>query len=106
MATEKTITNKIRAWLKQCPGVWFFKVHGGVFQTPGIPDLILCVDGFFVALEVKQPGKKATVLQARTILNIREADGIAAVVTSLDQVKVIVKSLLRDSVSLNVQMTS
>lgn len=94
MATEKTITNKIRAWLKQCPGVWFFKVHGGVFQTPGIPDLILCVNGIFVALEVKQPGKKATFLQAQTLARITRAKGRATVVTSLDEVKQIVEPLL------------
>ena len=92
MPTEKTITKNIQVWLKQQPGVFFYKVHGDPFQTAGLPDLILCVSGRFVGLEVKQPGKKPTPLQTRTLEKIKEAGGASAIVTSLDEVKEIIST--------------
>jgi|TARA_R110000744_G_scaffold92006_11_gene178376 hypothetical protein len=94
MATEKTITKNIQAWLKSQPNVWHFKVHGGPFQTAGIPDLIVCANSRLVGIEVKQPGKKPTPLQSSTIRQIHASGGIAAVVTSLDEVKTIIEPLL------------
>ena len=94
VSSEKAITKKIRDWLKLQPNVWFFKVHGGPHQAAGVPDLILCVNGHFVALEVKRPGKKATVLQTRTIQQINNSNGDAHIVTSLDEVKEFIVPLL------------
>ena len=43
----------------------------------GEPDLICCVDGKFVAIEVKAPGKKPRLLQLRKLELWRQAGAIA-----------------------------
>ena len=52
---EKTITNKILKYLKEQPCCFAFKEHGGAYGTAGIPDIICCYKGKFVAFEVKAP---------------------------------------------------
>lgn len=36
-------------------GVFCFKIHGSESMMAGLPDLICCVDGKFLGLEVKTP---------------------------------------------------
>jgi hypothetical protein len=81
---EARLQRRIRKALEEYFfGSFWFKVHGGPYQSAGIPDLLGCVDGRFCALEVKVPGGKgATRLQLATIDKIRKAGGIAGVVTS------------------------
>lgn len=43
----------------------------------GIPDIIACVNGTFVAIEVKGPNGKPSELQKRNIRLINECGGIA-----------------------------
>lgn len=64
-------------------------------QQGGIPDIIGCVEGRFVALEVKSPdgNHPVTELQEHTLKEITEAEGLAAVVRSVDQAKQVVASL-------------
>jgi hypothetical protein len=72
------------------PGCFFFKVNGNGFQRSGIPDLIGCINGRFIGLEVKDPKNKsygATKLQLHIIELIKESDGIAGVVRSFEEAK-------------------
>lgn len=48
-------------------------------QRSGIPDLLCCVNGYFVAIEVKASKGKASELQLWNIQKIKEAGGIALV---------------------------
>lgn len=86
-ATEASITRAIQKYLKSLDDVWFFKVHGGPFQTAGIPDILACRDGRLFGFEVKQQGKKATPIQQRTIDLINDAGGVALVVSSVEEVE-------------------
>jgi hypothetical protein len=43
-------------------------------------DFLLCIKGYFFAIETKAPGKKPTPLQDTTIATIREAGGLVFVV--------------------------
>lgn len=90
--TEKTIVNSILKWLKAQPECFAWKEHGGQYGMAGIPDIICCYQGQFLALEVKQPGNKATKLQLETIHRIIEAKGQAYVVYSLDEVKQLLRA--------------
>ena len=90
---EQTIVDKIKAYLKTIPNLFFWKEHGGQYGTAGIPDIIVCYKGKFIALECKLPGRKPTLLQAITLRKIMLAGGIAVVVTSLDQAKEIIESI-------------
>ena len=65
-------------------GVWYFiPVSNGMGQS-GIPDIICCVSGRFLAIECKAGKNKPTALQAKQIEDIRHAGGAAAVVNELN----------------------
>ena len=89
--SEKSIVTKILRYLKTVPGCFCWKGHGGMYGTAGIPDIIACVNGRFIAFEVKTPSGKATKLQEATIKKILKAGGVAAVVRSVDEVMVILE---------------
>lgn len=90
---EQTIVDKIKAYLKTIPNLFFWKEHGGQYGTAGIPDIIVCYKGKFISFECKLPERKPTLLQAITLRKIMLAGGIAVVVTSLDQAKEIIESI-------------
>ena len=50
---ERDIVAAILRLLKKTPGCFCWKEHGGMYGTAGIPDIIACVGGRFVAFEVK-----------------------------------------------------
>lgn len=90
---ETKVTKSIMAYLKE-RGVWHFKVAGGPMQQRGVPDIICCVGGMFVALEVKRPELgRLTDLQALTIERIRESGGVAEVVTSVEEAAAVLDGL-------------
>ncbi len=90
---ESALIKKIRTYLMNLDGCFFWKEHGGQYGTAGIPDIIVCYHGRFVALEAKVGKNKPTSLQAATIKQIQKAGGTAAVVYSLDDVKKILNNL-------------
>ena len=90
---EKDIVNAIMKYLKTVPKTFVFKEHGNMYGTAGIPDLIACIDGKFVAFEVKTPSGKLSKLQEVTIRKIKEANGKAYKVTSVEEVKQILENL-------------
>jgi len=90
---EKSITAAVMRYLKTVPHCFCWKQHGGQFGTAGLPDIICCIGGRFVAFEVKTPSGKLTKLQETTIAKIREAKGNAYKVTSVQEVKEIIESL-------------
>ncbi|ULG73188.1 VRR-NUC domain-containing protein [Macrococcus brunensis] len=86
--TEKKIERQIIAYLESLDA-WVFKVHGGSqFQRAGVPDIIACVNGRFVAVEVKRPkGGIVSPLQHENIDWINRTGGVALVATSIDEVE-------------------
>ncbi len=85
---ETEITKKIQRYLKSVPLWWGFKVQGGAQQKKGVPDIVGCYNGHFVALEVKRPQLgRLSALQDHIIEQIRSANGHAYVVRSVDDVK-------------------
>lgn len=79
IAQEKCFENKIKAFLEK-QGAWFIKYWAGSqFTKAGVPDILACVDGHFVAVEVKAQNGKPSELQLHTINKIREAGGFAIV---------------------------
>ena len=90
---EKDIVTAIMRYLKTVPDCFCWKQHGVQFGTAGLPDIIVCLGGRFVAFEVKQPTGKLTKLQESTIQKIKAAKGNAYKVTSVDEVKEIVSKL-------------
>lgn len=91
---ESDLVRSILRYLKTVPGCFCWKEHGGMYGTAGIPDIICCINGRFVAFEAKVPGNVPTKLQDLTIRKIRNSGGIAAVVYSLEEVKASVDEVL------------
>jgi hypothetical protein len=61
-------------------GVYYFMPAMGSFGRAGIPDIIGCYNGRFVAIECKAGKGKTTALQDRELARIGNADGLAYVV--------------------------
>jgi hypothetical protein len=83
-----------KAVRRRYPGTWLMKVHGGPYQQAGVPDLLLCVEGLFIGLEVKhqKPGESETAARLRTtplqrarIREINAAGGWACTVLGPDE---------------------
>jgi len=94
---EGKLVRKISAHLKD-RGARPFKIHGGdsPFQEVGIPDLLVCFQGYFIGLEVKLPGEKASPVQRVVLSQIEGAGGIGEVVTSVSETEEILKRIERN----------
>jgi len=74
-----------KALAKELGGRWI-KIHGGPYQEKGLSDIIGCLDGRFIAIEVKMPGKEDTVtdMQQRFIDQVLESGGVALVSSNIE----------------------
>lgn len=84
MAAEKIFENEIKKFLNKLPNTWYFKYWAGPYSKSGIPDIIACVNGHFVALEVKAENGHASELQKRNVRLIEESNGVALIVYPKD----------------------
>ena len=84
MAAEKIFENKIKFYIKKIGG-WEIKywsggsISGKKFTRDGVPDILACVRGRFIAIEVKAQDGKPSALQIDTIEELRAAGAIAVV---------------------------
>ncbi|NFB58009.1 VRR-NUC domain-containing protein [Clostridium botulinum] len=84
MAAEKKFENEIKKFLSELPKTWFFKYWAGPYSKSGIPDIIACVDGHFVGIEVKAPNGKPSELQKRNVRLIQECRGLGYILYPKD----------------------
>lgn len=56
---------------------WYFKPYMTGYGKSGIPDIVACLHGVFIGIEVKREGKEPTKLQERRMEEIRLAGGFA-----------------------------
>ncbi|MFA9375570.1 MAG: VRR-NUC domain-containing protein [Lachnotalea sp.] len=79
MAEEKQFENKVKKFLKD-NNCWILKYWGGGGYTKsGIPDLLVCCNGFFLGIELKAPNGKPSELQKFQIREIQKSKGIGIV---------------------------
>lgn len=91
MAEEKLFEGRIKKFLHSvgvypagCPKDrmtapvrgWYTKIWGGGFQKSGIPDLLACVNGIMVAIEIKGSRGTPSELQKLNISRINKSGGI------------------------------
>jgi Holliday junction resolvase len=76
---EGKVKDKVVAILKEHGAYYFFPATGG-YGRSGIPDIVCCFRGRFIAFECKAGNNKTTALQDREIRAIQEAQGIAYVI--------------------------
>jgi hypothetical protein len=91
---EAKLQGKVIRYLKAFPpeDVWFFKAADK--HTAGVPDLVLCVRGRFVGIELKVDGNTTSDLQELTLEKIDKAGGQVYVAYSIKDVKQIMGKLL------------
>ena len=97
MAAEKNFENRLKKFLED-EGCWFVKFFANAYTKSGIPDLLVCCNGYFVAIEVKAPNGRPSELQKRNVREINECCGIGVVLypSQFDDFKELIKWLKAD----------
>lgn len=97
MAQEKLYENKIKRYLKE-RGCYCVKYFGCNYSTAGTPDILACVNGYFLAIEVKAQSGAPSELQLVKIDQIRKAGGFAYVAypSGWNKLKDVIDGLLID----------
>lgn len=84
MRPEQKIQAKIMEYLKS-KGAYRVKVEAA--SVSGVPDILVCYKAMFIGIEVKKSkNSQPTELQLENINMIRQAGGLADVVSSLPEV--------------------
>lgn len=68
--------------------------HGSAFSSRGVPDILMCVRGIFIAVELKIAPNEPTDLQENYIERIRNAKGLALVINEFDEFQALVNYAL------------
>lgn len=76
LAAEKNYENKIKHYIEELGG-WQVKFFANMMTKSGVPDILACVGGYFVAIEVKAQKGKPSELQLYQCAKIRKAGGFA-----------------------------
>jgi Holliday junction resolvase len=93
MTPEAKVKAKVVKILKAHGVYYFYPVTGG-FGRSGIPDVICCVSGYFLAIECKAGNNKPTPLQEAEMQKIRDAGGVTLVIneTNIDDVELLIRT--------------
>ena len=75
---EKKVKNAVRKVLDRL-GIYYFMPPGMGLGRSGIPDIIGCYNGRFIAIECKAGKGQLTALQARELGSIKAAGGFTFV---------------------------
>ncbi len=82
---ESTIVARIMKAIRQrYPTAYVRKISDRF--TRGIPDIVACVRGHAIFIEVKKPGGKLSAIQRKELREIDKAAGHACVAASVDDV--------------------
>lgn len=94
---EKLFENQIKNFLKD-EGAWYLKTWSNGVQRQGVPDILACINGYFIGIEVKAPNGKPSDLQIWNIQKIREAGGFAIILypSAFDDFKKFIHALKRE----------
>ena len=95
IAQEKNFENKIKKYLKD-NGCWYVKYFANRMTKSGIPDILACVNSYFVAIEVKASNGKPSELQIYHRDEIRKAGGISIILypEQFDDFKLLIDDLI------------
>lgn len=88
MTPEGRVKTRVKRVLDEL-GVYHFSPYQAGMGRAGIPDILCCCDGMFLAVECKAGKGKTTALQQREIDRIKEHGGMALVINehNLDDLK-------------------
>jgi hypothetical protein len=100
---ESEILKSITEYLSYQKDLYFFRAGSGAFKTEqgryfktgkkGCPDVIVCIKGLFVGLEVKNEKNKQSIFQKQAQIDIENAVGIYEVVRSIADVEKLLETI-------------
>ena len=90
---QKYLVNLLKYHYRQ--GVYIINQRGGIGQRRGIPDLVICYQGRYLAIEVKSPKGNGylTDYQKKELEDIKFAGGWTMVIDSYEQADMVIKSI-------------
>ena len=94
MTKEQDIQTSIMNYISSIGGLPLKFNNIGIYAKAGVSDILACIRGRFVAIEVKKPGNKPSALQVNFINAINSIGGLAFWADSLEDVKDIIKKEL------------
>ena len=91
---ESKVKRKVADILNKYNAYFFYPPSNG-FGRAGIPDIIVCYCGQFIAIECKAGKNTTTALQRKELRAIEDAGGYALVIneTNIDQVDAVLHQL-------------
>jgi Holliday junction resolvase len=87
---EANLQRRIARMLRE-QGDYVFNVVGNPMQQRGTADLLVCHQGLFLAIEVKDKGGKESKLQQFERHKVDAAGGIAGVAWGMDEVVALIR---------------
>lgn len=78
MGAEKNFESRVRKFLND-EGCYEVKFFANSFTKSGIPDILCCCNGYFIAIEVKAPNGKPSELQKWNINKINDEGGYGVI---------------------------
>ena len=98
MASEKNFENKIKQFLKE-HNCYYVKYFANRMTKVGVPDILACVNGYFVGIEVKAENGVPSELHIYNIEQIHNEGGIGVIVkpSQWEEFKSLIEALLDDN---------
>ena len=93
MTKEQNIQTSIMNYISSIGGLPIKFNNMGIYAKAGVSDILACIKGRFVAIEVKRPGNKPTAVQLQFIKAINNIGGLAFWANNLQDVKDKLKEL-------------
>lgn len=86
---ERALVKEARDWLRLTYGnfVKAVKIHGSPYMESGIPDLLICLEGRFIAAEAKRLGEKPSTVQKQRLKEYQDAGAYAFWFDKIDDFK-------------------
>ena len=98
MTPEKKVKNAVVDILKLYKNLYYFYPVMGGYGAAGIPDIVVCYRGYFIAVECKAGKGKTTALQDKNLKQIKDAGGVSLVVNeeNLQELQEILDVILQE----------
>ena len=87
---ESNLKTQCLKWLEKSEHIYAVKNHGSAYSAVGTADLTICVEGRYLAVELKKKGGKPTKIQEWRMEQVRRAGGRAELVGHLDELRLII----------------
>lgn len=93
MVKEQNIQTSIMNYISSIGGLPIKFNNMGIYAKAGVSDILACIKGRFVAIEVKRPGNKPSAVQLQFITAVNSIGGLAFWADNLQDVKDKLKEL-------------